>query len=428
MRYNAICFIYFLFLITSLNAHAQNAAENIIRLQKFAAPIRTDLSDTSDYPVYSQVLGKYDMIGLGESTHGTKEFDDLKFKIIAAMVSRDNVKTVAIEFDFCGLEYLNDYLLNGKNDSLLNAMNKSGFYGIYRTQEVYRLLKWLHDYNLGRPSAEKVKLAGVDMQDPYSITQAILNRFKGTADLIPASLAALKKLNLLYSPRKEVKISGSDMDVYKEMVKDLSIVAEKEPYPYAKFYVRLLEQTLSLREISNFNDYRSLRDKYLAENALYLFAKREPSTKMILWLHNGHIAHSRISKTYRAGFHLQQKLGDKYFALAFAFNEGSVRIYDRNGSNPGYKNFSYPPSSKTNSIEYGMKQIPLPAFILDFSSLKADAENIQVLSEYDYMRVIGATYLKNDNDNFFKMPMAECFDGLLFIQKTNASEPITNTY
>ena len=157
---------------------------------------------------------------------------------------------------------------------------------------------------------------------------------------------------------------------------------------------------------------------------MHIYNQKPEQSKVILWAHNGHIAHARLSKSYRMGYHLKNELGEKYYALALAFNEGASRIFDVEGSPRTYKNFNYPASLKTNSLEFALKDVGHPVFILDLQKVQTEHLAKGHLQKAKYMRVIGAEYLEPDSKNYSWVPILESFDGILFFQKTKAAESI----
>ncbi|NEU08005.1 erythromycin esterase family protein [Flavihumibacter sp. R14] len=404
------------------NCIAQN--NNALKfLDSIAIPLQLGPDASLINPaLYESCFKNKDLIALGESTHGTKEFNSYKAEIIRHLITNDKLKTIIFETEYCNVKKLNDFLLNGKSDSLLYAM--SGLYGIYKTQEVYEMLTWIKNYNRSVESAQRIQIKGADMQDPYAITKSILENVKDLNLLKPASFDRLNKLHKLYAPAKEIKHSKEDFAAYKEMINDLYHLVNQDKSIESRQYVRLLEQTIGLRETSNFSQYRELRDKFLAENVIYLYQQKPVDSKIVLWAHNGHIAHAEVGKTHRMGYHLQKRLGDNYYAMAFAFDEGASRIYDFEGSPRGYKNFNYSSSVKSNSLEFALQKIKHPVFVLNLDDVQENPSANEYLSKARYMRVIGAAYLEPDSKNYFWFPVFESFDGIFFFQKASAAEGI----
>ncbi|MEV1083732.1 erythromycin esterase family protein [Streptomyces sp. NPDC050211] len=68
----------------------------------------------------------------------------------------------------------------------------------------------------------------------------------------------------------------------------------------------------------------AVRDRYMADRVRELLD--DPSAKVALWAHNGHIAKSRYgSGPPPLGQHLHKRLGDAYYALGLLFGQGAFR-------------------------------------------------------------------------------------------------------
>ncbi len=103
-----------------------------------------------------------DIIGLGESTHGTSEFFALKARLIRALVERAGVRTVAFEASWERAEEVDRYLATGEGDARA-VVQRLGFW-TWSTEEVVELVEWLRRFNATRPSADRVRFTGFDPQ------------------------------------------------------------------------------------------------------------------------------------------------------------------------------------------------------------------------------------------------------------------------
>ena len=418
-------------MLTSIVAKSQTFDKNILsKLNEYAIPYLQ--SDSSDVVFYRNISKDRKVIAIGEATHGTHEFYAAKDKIIRNLVQYHNVKTIAFETDFCGLEALNDFVLNKYPDSAngeAKFIGLYGLYGIYRTAEVYDMVKWLQAFNSTKSPEEKVTFNGIDMQDPYYISSSLLNDSKHIS-LSSANIEILTKIKNSYWAAKELKIKKSDEIIYQQLIEDLNVVAKNLKDNVAnnvfKRHIRLLEQTFSLRGV-NFSTYRERRDQYLAENALWLLNNNKvKNAKMVIWAHNGHITYSNNQNPKRFGYYLKEKLGQSYFALALTFDEGSVRIFDVKGKERGYKEYQYESTLKKNAIEYLFKNCRDSSFFVDFKDLNSDELMKKKIKEHKYMRVIGAEFLPDDKSIFFQVPILDSFDGILFFKKTSAAKQLKN--
>ena len=75
-------------------------SEGDLRLLKsHIYPITTDAlkNDSSEFIFLNEKLKKAEVIGLGEATHGTKEFFELKSRVFKYLVQNQNVKLLALK-------------------------------------------------------------------------------------------------------------------------------------------------------------------------------------------------------------------------------------------------------------------------------------------------------------------------------------------
>lgn len=158
--------VIFLIFFTTITAHAQ---ENTVKwLDKNVHPLNSDLSadNMNDLHFLNDVLSSKSIIGLGEASHGTREFYRQKGRIVKYLVQELNYRMLALEATSEKVEPINQYLQEGSGD--LKTILKS--LGLYNSQEMYQLLVWLMDFNKTRQ--DKVLIIGVDRQefwnDPFS--------------------------------------------------------------------------------------------------------------------------------------------------------------------------------------------------------------------------------------------------------------------
>src|SRR5438046_2111132 len=70
----------------------------------------------SDLEPLKTLLRDVKVLGLGENTHGTREFCQLKHRLVEFLVIEMGFTTLAIEGSFAGFQPINDYVLYGNGD------------------------------------------------------------------------------------------------------------------------------------------------------------------------------------------------------------------------------------------------------------------------------------------------------------------------
>ncbi len=117
---------------------------------------------STDLEPLEQFLAGVRLVGLGESTHGTREFFTLKHRLLEFLVAEMGVTTLLIEASYPASLAVNDYVVRGRGDPN-EALSSLGFW-MYDTEEMTSLIEWLREYNRRVPEAQKVSFLGFDFQ------------------------------------------------------------------------------------------------------------------------------------------------------------------------------------------------------------------------------------------------------------------------
>ena len=413
-------------------------------LDSIAYPIDTTFYVKRDF-IPNALFANANIIGLGEATHGTKEFYVIKDYIFRNQVLFNNVRAFAIESDFCGMVRFNNYLLDNSKtiQSLPQEFDSSGIYSIYYTKELYDLFEWIKSYNLKQiNNSDKIKVYGIDMQDPFSISKYIIENYPSLKQEDSLAYLELKNINNLYYPRREIKLKKKDIDKYIQLSDKLALLIkqndEKKGDEILVRCIELLKQTFGLRYNNNqinqkksFEPYSNARDKYMADNCIWIYQqisqqKTNDSGKLIVWAHNGHVGFDSDNDIndingIPMGYFISRKDNIKYCSLGFSFGEGEVRMFDFDGPVRKFRPFLYNPSQKKNSIEYWLKDVKYPVFIIPFNQPNSpEIENFFSINKYQ--RMIGAKHQGNEDKDYISNPVNKSFNGIIFVRKGNSAE------
>ncbi len=148
-------------------------------------------SGFKDIEFLRAAVGDARIVSLGEATHGTREFFQLKHRVIEYCVAELGFTTVAFEANYGDTLAVNDYVLNGKG-SAAEVVAGMGFW-IWNTEEVVALVEWIRAWNIAHD--RKVTFYGFDMQTCLSAARHLLGYLHGVApELAQASEPALATL------------------------------------------------------------------------------------------------------------------------------------------------------------------------------------------------------------------------------------------
>lgn len=117
-------------------------------------------SGFADLTPLENILKDVRIVGLGEATHGTREFFQLKHRLVEFLVEEMGFTVFGLEASYPGCARINDYVLHGKGNPEA-ALASQGFW-IWDTEEIAELIEWMRSYNMKAPDGKKVKFVGFD--------------------------------------------------------------------------------------------------------------------------------------------------------------------------------------------------------------------------------------------------------------------------
>lgn len=396
-------------------------------LQKHIVVLNLDYSNSKiTFPNrISDVLTKKRIIALGEATHGTSEFQQVKSKFIKYLVSELNVKIFAIEANFSQCDDVNQYLLLGKGEPEIALANT--WYWMWNTQELLELLQWLRNYNLSKPTSEQVCFFGFDMQAPENSVKFISNFLEQQSpDNYRTHFAAVKQIKL------GGQLKQTTVDSLRNLLNQVKIYLQKGhfevPVSSTKYlelvmhHLRIIEQSILFNEESKKSFRRvqamnNARDKFMAENIDWILKYNGDSAKMVIWAHNMHI--SKISSSHGSmGSILKSAYGQNYYPIGLDFNKGTFNAVNMVSSK--VEEFTVA-ASPTLSSGSAFNKLNIPAFFIDMESSGRDDSSVgSFFNKKLLQRNIGWAFSpKDEAANFSKNSLSELYDGLIFINDTH---------
>ncbi|MFG2500649.1 erythromycin esterase family protein [Streptomyces sp. NPDC048441] len=168
----------------------------------------TDIEDTT-YAVQAAALmrllpARPRLLALGEPTHGEDALLDLRNELFRQLVEQEGYRTIAIESDCIKGLMVDDYVTSGTGTGTLDEVMEQGIsHGWGASAANRELVRWMREFNNGRPASERLRFAGFD--GPLEITHAESPRQALTAlhgylaarvdaDLLPCTADTLDRL------------------------------------------------------------------------------------------------------------------------------------------------------------------------------------------------------------------------------------------
>ena len=398
-----------------------------IRLESITAG-----SGFEDLRPLKEILRGAHVVGLGEATHGTREFFQVRHRMLEFLVKEMGYTVLAVEGSYAGFERINDYVLHGTGDRA-RLLAEQGYW-ILDTEEVATIIDWLRAHNRTVPDEKKVKIFGIDANaNEMAMTLFTAYLAKVAPDRAPGAEGLFQKirpedLKAISFARTEVPAAQLS-ELYKlisymvlnkaRFVRDTSV----EEFDQALQHVRLVAQ------FAEFNSQEAVegggtRDGYMAENFQHIVNGEKPATRFVVLAHNAHISKRGTGSYPAMGSYLGKAFGSGYYAFGFAFNRGSFQAQVAVEEEPRVEEFTLG-AAPERTVDWYLARAGIPSYVLDLDLLSKDAASAQWLRTELPMHWIGAIFSDKWGESQWTKPFVldRDFDGLIFIENTTRARP-----
>lgn len=277
-------------------------------------------------PPFDRMASQARVIGLGEATHGSREFGDLRLALTKRLVERHGFRVVALEASAARMRALAPYVAGRQPPSAsTDALIENGWIGRRTHRE---LLQWARDWNLHHPR-DPMSVIGLDAQD-NAPSRATLSKFLSNAygdkfaerwKPVAAELDAADEQTAVFGD------SGISAPTRAAVLEASALLTADRAVLSRKFGTDRVDAALdAARDLVQFTDFNAggglinhSRDWYMAGNVMAALGAK---TRVVFWAHNAHVAHTSPTST-ATGALLRAMLGCGYQAVATSFGQGS---------------------------------------------------------------------------------------------------------
>jgi erythromycin esterase-like protein len=407
-----------------------------------------------DEPALDELLGRIGdarFVLLGEASHGTREFYELRERLTRRLVARHGFDAVAIEGDWPDAWRVNRHV-RGLGADTAPADALAGFRRfptwMWRNPVVAGFVAWLRAWNAALPPGHRCGFYGLDL---YSLgasmaavlayldeaepalaarvrarydcfapfggdTQAygLMTGLGSTPSCAQAALATLVDLQRRRARRADAA-DGDDAEAAFDAEQNAALVRDAERY----------YRTMFLSDVSSWNERDSHMARTLWAIDAHLSRPGRPA-RVVVWAHNSHLGDARATEMgARRGEHnlgqlVRERHGGASFLLGFTTHDGRVTAaHDWDGDarsrrvNP----------SRGDAVEGLLHAVGRPRFWLP---LRDDARLKQALDAPLLERAIGVIYRPETEreSHYFEARVARQFDALVHVDRTHALEPL----
>lgn len=421
-------------------------------LHRQAVPLERacDVDCAGDLESLKNILHGVDIVGFADSTHGTKEFFELRHRVLRFLVEEMGFRNLVIEASYSATQVVNDYVVHGIGDK--SAALTGLQFAMWDVEEFSRVLDWLRDYNASaEPDGDKVHLFGVDIWNTRISRERVLAYLRTVASTQVESASRLFT-QIGRSEARGPLLAAGDMDTgllqgihelstwFAE--NELALVARTSPDAYDDTlrHVLAVSQWISANVVDKLatdmvadNERRApeldnyVRSAYMAENLLHLVQHARPSRKTVVW---GHLFHLGIGFTdpvrgplSNMGHHLRERFGRRYYVFALEFDRGT---YLARRWLPGcplgeFETVTLTPAL-ADSLPWWIAQTGGPAQMLDLRPRQQEPVVERWLAAPQLMHTVSWCH-RESPWLYTELQVGTSVDGILFVETTSATTP-----
>jgi protein-L-isoaspartate(D-aspartate) O-methyltransferase len=386
-------------------------------------------------------IGDARIVLLGEATHGTKEFYEMRAAITRELVTRRGFGIVAVEADWPDAARIDHYVRHRDVPaSTWQAFARFPTW-MWRNAEVQVFVDWLREHNRGVAADRRVRFAGLDLYSMFSSIDAVLSYLDRNdpesarvarerygcltpwqSDPAAYGRAALTGryrtcekpvVHMLEDLLKERIEHGTAGEPFFDALQNARLVADAELY-YRTMYYGAAESW-------------NLRDRHMFQTLEALLAFHGPKSKAVVWEHNSHVGDASATDMaargeLNIGQLCRQHFGDKVYSVGFGTDRGTVAAAST-WDGPMEVKRVRPANEK--SYEWVCHASGVHAFLLALRDPRR-AELRTELTEPKLERAIGVIYRPETElaSHYFHAVLPHQFDEYVWFDETRAVSPL----
>lgn len=367
------------------------------------------------------------VIGLGEASHGTQEFSELRFHLIRLLVEEFGVQAVAFEAPFHQFSRIDERVTAGTGDirSILTGMDG---YRPMQTAPIADLFEWLQSINAERPAEERVHVYGFDttiIEDAVIGIEPYLDRVG--ADIDASLRDDLGSMRAGYDSEDErhallesARRAHSTVLPMLDANESAWVEAEsRRAYERVRYRLNLIEVQIDAHGRDH-EGRHALRDETMAENVEWIHDRS--TGPVVIWGANTHLGRGRHALDEwdvdipAMGKWLADSYGGRYCPVAFETGAGRVAAKDFAAETVEQYPIPDPPSM---SIPAVFRQVEEPVFAVSVEDLYEDSSIRKWLQTQPRRHNIWGGTPDGDNPVKYMPSDLSEFDWLVFVCETS---------
>ena len=281
---------------------------------------------------------------LGEASHGTCEFYQMRARITQHLIEEKGFNVLAVETDWPDAARIDHYVRHRDiPPSNWEAFSRFPTW-MWRNREMHEFMIWLHDFNSQKPYIDRVGFYGLDLYSMHLSSQTVISYLE---DIDPQLAELAKHRYGCLMPWKtdpaaygRAALTGAYRECEKA-VTDMLVDIYKMRREYAvNDGERLFDAQQNARLVANAELYYrtmyygsraswNLRERHMFDTLQALIDHKGKTSKVVIWAHNSHIGDASATEMssrgeYNLGELCQRGYADQSYRIGFGTDHGFV--------------------------------------------------------------------------------------------------------
>jgi len=395
-----------------------------------------DMKELIQLDIYQKEFAQFDpyfknrsVIAMGEATHGTHEFFQVKSNMFKYLVERFGFNVFALEANFNECEKVNQYILSGIGDSR-QIVNEFMLWP-WKTEEMLELIEWMKDYN--QKHKKKLWFYGFDSGNSLFLGMPALKNYakKFNEEIYNKILLLDSLINKIDTITKRDSVSTVATTMLQEWKMNAGQYKHFTEWP---LFLHTLQTVIQNLEYYYLDIVYTVRDRHMAENIQWAL-RQSRNHKIFIWAHNAHVnkdgnffdvrgwekwGYKNLSKTTKPmGYFLKKELGSQSLIIGFEFNQGTfwVNYHDKSLQKRVYHKVALPPAP-VQTLPYMLSQAKQPVYAIPLTN-KSKNTCFTLVPSHNYGGGLPA------ERSLEPINLYDSYDMLIFVNKTTPSRALS---
>ena len=404
--------------------------------------------ETTDLSGLLDRIGGARVVLLGEASHGTAEFYDMRAHITRELIAKRGFNVVAVEADWPDAMRINQYVTDTDVQEAAERPFTRFPTWMWANAQVLAFVEWLRRYNDHFDRAqEHVGFYGLDL---YSLNASIDAVLRYLDDVDPETANVARQRYGCLSPWESdpaaygaAALTGRYRECEEDVVAMLQDLLNKRLAYAPAGKPRFFNAEQNARLVTNAERYYrlmyyggaqswNLRDRHMFETLQALLEFHGPQSRAVVWAHNSHLGNAAATEMgargqFNVGQLSREQWGDEAYLVGFGTDRGTVAAASQWGGSMEIKQVQ---PSHQRSYEYlchtaSQTATELEAFFLHLREPQERSLREQLLAER-LERAIGVIYRPETElqSHYFRAVLPRQFDEYVWFDETEAITPL----